>query len=135
MKPLLIAALISLSPVPAVAADPAPCLGDAWPVMLDPGLQNFEFREVFEHPNGSIFAMEFDTLAGPYAKLFVFFLDNGHCFTRAVSFGSYAQANAASDRPVFHADLYTTDSHATLGLYDQPPGFEDAKRVAMEAFQ
>ncbi len=137
---LALAVAVSLSPAPASAEG---CVMDAWERMLAPGFQQHELVERIATDRGPVVVLGFTPLKGEHAKLWIFLLDDGTCFTHAVVAGSYEATTLMArqtgrigpDARLYHFDLYTGDSHATLGFRETPPGYEEAKRIALEALR
>ncbi len=125
------------------AAEPQGCVMDSWGAYLSAEPQEPTSIEHIETENGTIFAFKFDAIAGDYGKVFLFLLDNGECFTRAVSFGSYEATNAYSveagdtgpDGRLYHGDLYEPQSHTTLGFFKTRPTYEMARKIALGALK
>jgi hypothetical protein len=121
------------------AAEPQGCVMDSWGAYLNAGPQEYETVELINTENGDILALKFGDITGDYGKVFLFLLDNGDCFTRAVSFGSYEATNAYAveagdtgpDGRLYHGDMYAPDSHKTLGFFKTPPTYELAREVAI----
>lgn len=138
VKPL--ALLLALAWGPAAAQD---CVMDAWERILAPGFQDHVVRERFDTPMGHVVVLEFSPLKGEYAKRYLFLLDGPDCFLGAVVVGSYeattqyARESGAvpPDGRIWHVDLYTGDSHETLSMAPEPPPYEEAKRIALEALR
>lgn len=134
---------LTLFPLAAFAqtdAQPLGCADESWGAYISPGPQEFERREVISlDENRDIIVIEFGALEGEFAKLFIFLEDNGACFTRAVSVGSYAFTNmfaaeSGQDR-VYHIDLYEYESHSTLDMRDTPPSYAEARAIALRVLQ
>ncbi len=131
----LAACLLSGSAVMAQNACPL----DPWWSFLDPGPQTPELKEEIERGDTVILGYAFDDLQGRFAKVYLFAEDDGACFTRVVSFGSYAGTNMIAgeldgddDRGrVYHGDLYEPDSHTTLGFYEDAPSYVEAREIAL----
>ncbi len=125
------------------AAEPQGCVMDSWGAYLDSGTQEYETVELIDTENGDILALKFGEITGDYGKVFLFLLDNGDCFTRAVSFGSYEATNAYAvetggagpDGRLYHGDLYDPGSHTTLGFFKTRPTYEIARKVAVTALK
>lgn len=85
-------------------------------------------------------ALEFGPLRGDFGKLFMFMVGDDECIREVVSIGSYETTasfgrsirRSSPGKRLYHADLYDRKSHATLGFYDGPPAYEEAKRMAIE---
>ncbi len=124
-------------------AEPQGCVMDSWGAYLSPDPQEPTSIEKIETENGTILAFKFDAIAGDYGKVFLFLLDNGDCFTRAVSFGSYEATNtyavetggAGPDGRLYHGDLYEPESHKTLGFFKARPTYEMARKIALTALK
>ena len=122
---------------PARAADPYAtlCAFKTWASFLAPGPQTPIPVEEIELGNGrSILVFRFAELKGPRGKLFVFLLDDGTCFRRVVSIGSYdATAAMKPEGPrLYHADLYEEGRHGTLGFFDGPPDYAAMRAKALD---
>ena len=95
-------------------AEPQGCVMEQWETYLDPDPQEFDTVETIDTEDGTIISFKFGEIAGDYGKVFLFLLDDGECFTRAVSFGSYEATNAYAveagdagpDGRLYHGDLY-----------------------------
>lgn len=132
-----LAAALALA-TPAAAED---CVMDAWERILAPGFQEHELKEWIGTPAGPVAVLEFGPLAGEHPKLWLFLLDGETCFRRAVVAGSYEattrfareSGQIGPDERIWHFDLYTGDSHETLGMRAAAPSFEEARAVALEA--
>ncbi len=140
MKTLLriLFTIMALAPLGAAAqvAAPGECVMESWGGFLAPEPQTFQRREQIETDAGPVYAIEFGELKGEYAKVFLFLLDGENCFTKAVSFGSYALTNMlAEEGRIYHLDLYLPGEHVTLGFFDQPIPYEQAREMAIAALK
>lgn len=126
-----------------LAAGPAwghACEPFGWAQFTDPGPQTYEKVETVTLENGDEIRMfRFGEPAGDYAKIYIFIRFHHDCVLKAVSLGSYAATNAFSAEtgggPVFHLDLYDGEMHATLGMFDAPPPYEEARAEALKALE
>ena len=121
---------------PAHADDPysTECAIGSWPRFLSPGPQEPLHVENIDLENRVIRVFKFDELVGEYAKLFIFLEDDGYCFRRVFSVGSYTlTASLKTDGPrLYHADLYLANKHATIGFFEGPPSYEEVRKRALE---
>jgi len=125
------------------AAKPQGCGMNSWGAYLSPDPQEPTSIEEIETENGTILAFKFDAIAGGYGKVFLFLLDNGECFTRAVSFGSYGATNAYAvetggagpDGRLYHGDMYDPGSHTPLGFFKTRPSYDMARKIALGALK
>lgn len=130
---------LSQTLVPATTA----CVMDVWGKILAPEPQVATLVEKIETEKGVILAFEFDALVGEYAKVFIFLLDGETCFTRAVSFGSYAMTNtfavetgdAGPDGRLYHGDIYEPEAHSTLEFSKLRPTYQQARKTALEVLK
>ena len=136
---LLVSTILLLSSEPVMSEQEVmECLPGAWGNFLDPGPQDYEFREEIPVGDRYIAAFEFPELKGEYAKVFIFLIGKNDCFQEAVSIGSYSWSGALHDGEgrLYHADFYDINSHSTLGFYEgAPPTYEEARQLALETFQ
>jgi hypothetical protein len=121
--------------VTAQAADR--CDAFPWGRFIEPGPQSYSLTDrVVLGPEEYITTIVFDELAGEYAKVYLFAHWRGDCLVAVVSIGSYAFTNVARPEDVdriYHADLYASDSHATLGFYENaPPPLDEARALALD---
>ena len=127
----------------SAVAEPQECVMGQWETYLDPGPQEFDTVETIDTEEGTIISFKFGEIAGDYGKVFLFLLDDGECFTRAVSFGSYEATNAYAveagdagpDGRLYHGDLYDPESHKTLSFFKTRPTYETARMVALIALK
>jgi len=135
MRALAIALVAALAP-PALAA--GDCVTKSWR-MLAPEPQEFASVETPGLP-ANIHAYRFGAPAGQFSKLFIFFLDGGECYVRAVVAGTYEMTTSFArekgsigpeDR-LYHLDLYDGDSHQTLGFSKVAYTFEQVRDAAIK---
>lgn len=132
--------LIASGLVQTATAETQGCVMDSWSRFLDAGPQEYKIVEEIKTKNGVVLAIEFDEIAGPYGKVFLFLLKGEACFLRAVSFGSYALTNLAAgevgpDGRLYHSDLYEPDVHSTLGFSERRPRYITARKAALQALE
>jgi hypothetical protein len=134
----LVVALASICAAGSVAAQPADrCDAFLWERFIEPGPQGYSLTDrVVLGPEEYIATVVFDELAGEYAKVYLFAHWRGDCLVAVVSFGSYAFTNMARPEDVdrlYHADLYASDTHATLDFFeDSPSPLDEARAMALD---
>ena len=137
MKGLALAAL--LAGAAEAQERPEGCVIEQWPAFLAPGPQEHRLRESLETDAGTIHAIEFGPLAGEYAKLFLFFLEQGGCERKVFSVGSYGymtdfareRGEIGAGERVYHLDLYGPETHDTLEIRYDRPGYQEMRERAL----
>jgi hypothetical protein len=146
MRNLFIPLLLSLALIgcqevstPAAPNNQKICpLDQAWYTFLNPAPQKETLIERIPLNGKEIYAFKFDALKGPYAKLYVFLRDNGTCFEKAVSVGSYALTNSImldddnAEKRLFHIDIYDPQSHSTYAIGIPKPNYKEARKMAIK---
>lgn len=130
--------------MPAAAQDrPEGCVIEQWPAFLAPGPQSHAVRETLETDAGEIHAIEFGAPEGEYAKLFLFFLVHDGCERKVFSVGSYGYVNdfarqrgeIGEGERVYHLDLYEPESHTTLEMRYDRPGYAEMRERALNVLR
>ncbi len=124
--------------VSAQVSDSCPRFG--WERFTNPGAQDYTIVQQHSSPLGhQILEVDFGELKGDYAKAFLFAEFRGDCLLRMVSVGSYsftaeyhAKANPDATYRLFHADLYESETHSTLGFFEGEPNVDEIRAMAME---
>ena len=111
------------------------CPIDIWARYTLLGEQEFELIEQIQHPKGLILVFRLSPLIGKYAKTYVFLQEEGECFSRIFSVGSYSWYDTGEDPRTFHADLYDTSSHSTIGFFKGPPDYETVRKLALKTLK
>lgn len=141
LLPAAFCGIVALAPHPAVAQSgdryATDCAMATWSGFLSPGPQSPIFVESIDTSGGTIKVFRFAELAGEYGKLFVFLLDDGTCYQKVFSVGSYEfTARMKPDGPrLYHADLYQRGVHATMGFFDGPPDYREMREMALESLK
>ena len=125
---------------PAIAQErPKGCIIEIWPDYLGPGPQEHQVREKLETDAGEIFAIEFSSLAGEYAKVYLFFLVFDGCERKVFSVGSFnyitdmarESGSIGPEDRRYHLDLFTPEKHTTLEFRTEVPRYEEMREMAL----
>lgn len=131
MRILFFLFTFALSPTQAFAApsdNTTPtCIQDRWAATLAPATQSVAPSGLWPHPDGQVVGFAFGPTASGTGKLFLFLLDNGACFSRAVMIGG---ANGQ-----FRADLFRPEDREKIGSFAMAPDLATATRIAAEALK
>ncbi|WP_421701815.1 hypothetical protein [Aliiroseovarius sp.] len=128
-------ALLLLSLLPAQGAPHVPdapsCLDPTRAAALTPGAQEPRPIGLWPHDEGRVVGFAFGPVtsatSAPREKLFLFLLDNGACFTRAVLFDHRNGETTAR--------LFTPERSRSLVGMALPPDLNTALHLAAEALQ
>lgn len=138
-KGLMAALLAGTAAMAQVQDRPEGCVIEQWPAFLAPGPQQHQVRETFQTDAGEIYAIEFGALEGEYAKLWLFFLVHGGCERKVFSVGSYGymtdfareRGEIGEGERVYHLDLYGPETHDTLEIRYERPGYAEMRERAL----
>ena len=133
-------ALAAAAAGPAMAQErPEGCLIEVWPDFFIPGPQQHQVREKLVTDAGEIYAIEFGPLAGEYAKLYLFFLDQDGCERKALIVGAFnyiteiarenGEIGPAERR--YHIEFFDPDKQTTLGFRTEVPRYEEMREMAL----
>lgn len=112
------------------------CVMKTWGQFLAPYEQTPQLRETIDIGGGkTIAAYDMGPLQGRFAKQYVFFLDDGQCFRKAVSFGSYMLTGMIREPRMYHVDLYTEDMQGLLDVSSKPTSFRTARKKALDVLK
>lgn len=139
MKGLALAVALAAPAAGQEGARPEGCVIEQWPAFLAPGPQEHQVREKLATDAGEIYAIEFGALEGEYAKLWLFFLVQGGCERKVFSVGSYGymtdfareRGEIGAGERVYHLDLYGPETHDTLELRYERPGYAEMRERAL----